>query len=101
MCKIQLKFNISQPKRDKVTLSLMAMLCAVSCFIVWYQPCQMLCFFHADEGDLKDLLPTDLLSHDEDLISMLEDEDLGKTTTGKGGPFYYLYLSVVVLQYTV
>ena len=43
----------------------------------------------ADEGDLKDLLPTDLLSQDEDLISMLEDEDLGKTTTGKGGPVYY------------
>lgn len=41
------------------------------------------CFFPTDEGDLKDLLPTDLLQHDEDLISMLEDEDLGKTTAGE------------------
>ena len=45
--------------------------------------CQILCFFPTDEGDLKDLLPTDLLQHDEDLISMLEDEDLGKTTAGE------------------
>ena len=81
----------------------MAILCAVpwvTGFIVWYQPCQILCFFHADEGDLKDLLPTDLLSHDEDLISMLEDEDLGKTTGGKEGPFLLLLMgsAAVVLQ---
>jgi len=42
------------------------------------------CLSVSDEGDLKDLLPTDLLSHDEDLISILEEEDLGKTTAGEG-----------------